>query len=162
MARPVIAFDTRAMADQKDSPFFKLPPELRNMIYALAFKDCVTSVEKPWRVKPPEEVNLLFIFKQAYTEAIEIYYSHTIIQSEDVGPLRGWASRQSQQRLQSIPEVRFTHFTACRGDQLLLNSAVRDYKFYTNELRIQHKGLAQNSLSIVIIDLAAVCKQCYI
>lgn len=63
------------MASQTQSPFFRLPAELRNQIYELAFQETTATVQYPGGccLLPS---GILTACKQAYTEAIGLFYSN--------------------------------------------------------------------------------------
>jgi hypothetical protein len=78
------------MANQGESPLLSLPPELRNIIYCMAFEGCVFEVELVNYARSPESAGLLLACKQTFSEVINIYYSNVTIESRSVLAITHW------------------------------------------------------------------------
>lgn len=104
--------DYRTMADQSASPLFKLPPELRNAVCGMVFEGSIVEVDYFESTKVPNAVNLLLTAKQPYSEAVQVYYSNVIVQSECQLSLEKWANVRRPKYYHLIPELRISYFAA--------------------------------------------------
>lgn len=74
------------------SPFLRLPPELRNHIYAYAFEDGELDVDRRYRERSTPAPGMVFACRQTYEEALVIYYAGLSVVSRDRWILKKWIS----------------------------------------------------------------------
>ena len=95
---------------QQDSPLFRLPGELRNEIYTLAFQDTHhrprPSTRRRKKVPKQAPVVLLLSCKRVYQEAKSIYYSTTTLTVEAHPSATQWLTALP---LETLTQLRAVH-----------------------------------------------------
>ncbi|KAI0121131.1 hypothetical protein BJ170DRAFT_698589 [Xylariales sp. AK1849] len=91
----------QAEIPKPQSPFFRLPPELRNQIYELCdLKTCV-EIHKSWSIQHNAEPAILQTCRQIRREACPIFYDEVVVRFGDMQEDEGWhhGSHSSHVRL---------------------------------------------------------------
>lgn len=148
MAGTPATFSADDMAGQSDSSLLALPAELRNRIYDLVFEDCIQDVTIR-RPKSQTPSNLLLTCKQAYQEAIGIYYSNVVVSSTETSDLIHWIRSIPAERYCLVPELRYvfrayTKMTedALRREASFLFSAELQHTLQCEEIGTENKQLS--------------------
>lgn len=78
------------MAVNQTSPLLRLPPEIRNEIYAYAFEDGELKIDRQYRDRTTPAPGLVFACRQTYEEGLVMYYAALSIVSKDPWILTMW------------------------------------------------------------------------
>lgn len=95
------------MANQGESSLLSLPPELRNIIYGMAFEGCVFEVELVNCARSAESAGLLLASKQTFAEAAYFYYRDVTIKSRSILAITQYARHPPPRHLHLIQEIKF-------------------------------------------------------
>ena len=115
------------MADNKESPFLKLPAELRNRIYEEALIRTKTVHLTTLEAKPSWRCpDLLHTCQQLRSEASTIYYSGNTFR---VLALKETNSYEDSEKSCSLALVRWLH-AMDRADRMLLRKVYLDDRYY--------------------------------
>ena len=110
----------------RQSPLLSIPRELRDMIYEMAFQDCVVKVNAKGKSSLPESIGLLLACKQTSSEALIIYYSSTTAESRHLkGPME-WAERLPHEYFRQIPQIRLASFAPNEISSPITDSGLSD------------------------------------
>lgn len=138
------------MADQSNSPFFKLPPELRNAIYGTVFQNHtieVVSAERNLKAQPP---GLLVACKQVYTEAVEIFYSAVIVEGRSAIDIFDWALLMPKRYYDLVPAVRLVSGChVCLSERSKVHLSLMPFREFVQYIEDREMGFRSKRVAVL-------------